>query len=472
MSTRIPTPTLLVAALALAAAFTLTTVAHAAPPAAPPPAGEGDDDEDTGGGPGAAAPAAGIPGDATEVNLVIGENKTIAAVGVKNYSVGARGVAAIKLTSDGANFVVVGKRAGTTTLLLINKDGSQKSYVINVFNRSPDVVKREVDELVQGMPGVKLRRVGSRFFIEGGVGTEGQQKRIERVAGLYPGQVESLVVVGSAPAMRRINIRIDLFFVQYDKTSGFQVGVDFPGKIGGPAVVQSTLQYDFLAGTTTSATATISNQPLPGLDIAQNQGWARIFKQATLITQNGVEATFESGSEQNFLPTGGGGGVVGNIQIQTLFFGMKMTVTPRFDPDSSEIELSVKADNSDAIPPVGSTAIPGRNVSKLNTLVRMRMGQSLVLSGIRSDNDRRRTQGLPFLSQIPVLGFLFGSTEFQRAEVEGAVFIVPSAIEAPKQPVVNVVQDAVKRFEDFNGGRLDRTNGIYDKRPEGWSKAH
>ena len=236
---------------------------------------------------------------AEELNLIVGENKTISALGVKNYSEGAHGVADIKLTTDGSKFVVVGRKPGTTSLLLINKDGTQTKWVINVFTRSPDSVKREVEQLLQDTPGVRVRRVGSRFFIEGGVATKGDAERIQRIADLYPGQVESLVVAGSGAADRKINIRVDFFFVQYDKSSGYAVGMDFPGRFGGD-VIQSRVTYDFLQGATTEATASVVNQPLPGLDLAARKGWAKVLKQSTVITVNGTQASFENGGEQNY----------------------------------------------------------------------------------------------------------------------------------------------------------------------------
>ncbi|MCC6903371.1 MAG: pilus assembly protein N-terminal domain-containing protein, partial [Polyangiaceae bacterium] len=107
-----------------------------------------------------------------ELTLVVGENKTIAATGVKNYSEGVKGVVEVKLTTDNAKFVVAGKKPGTTTLLLINKDDSTTTWVINVFARSPDAVRRELTQLLGEMPGVRVRRVGARFFIEGGVASE------------------------------------------------------------------------------------------------------------------------------------------------------------------------------------------------------------------------------------------------------------------------------------------------------------
>ena len=401
-----------------------------------------------------------------ELTLVVGENKTIPAAGVKNYSEGVKGVVEVKLTTDNAKFVVAGKKPGTTTLLLINKDDSTVTWVINVFARSPDAVRRELTQLLGEMPGVRVRRVGARFFIEGGVASEGDAKRIEKIAALYPGQVESLVVAGGGGvADRKVNIRLDFFFIRYDKTSGYAVGVDWPSRIGGPGVVESQFTYDFLAGTTTTAEASVVSQPLPALDIASRRGWAKVLKQSTVITVTGTKAMWEAGGEQNFPISSGL-----SANIKEITFGTKVEVLPRLDEQTGELEIQVDADVSDLTPPVESTNLPGRNVSKLKTLVRLKLGQSLVLSGIRSTNRRHDIRGLPILSEIPVLGVLFGSHRDSAEDVEGALFIIPTAVESVPKPAIEIVNGALSQFEEYSGD-IEAVNA-YNKRPQQWRKVH
>ncbi|MDD9944387.1 MAG: pilus assembly protein N-terminal domain-containing protein, partial [Myxococcales bacterium] len=131
-----------------------------------------------------------------ELSLAVGENRTLSARGVKSYSLGAAGVAEVRLTPDGQQFVVVAKSPGSTTLLGLYDDGREVLWKINVFARSVKSVEDELQQLLGESLGIRVRRVGSRFFIEGGVGTAEEIKRIEHIARLYAGQVETLVVVG------------------------------------------------------------------------------------------------------------------------------------------------------------------------------------------------------------------------------------------------------------------------------------
>jgi pilus assembly protein CpaC len=342
--------------------------------------------------------------------------------------------------------------------LLIKKDGTQTTLVINVFARPPEVVRRELEQLLEGATGLNVRQVGSRFFIEGGVNTEAEAKRVQQIAALYVGQVESLVTVGGPALDRKFNIRIDFFFVQYDKQSSYAVGVNYPATIGGPSFTQGNVSYDFLAGTTTTATASIVNQPLPGLDIAASRGWAKVMKQATVITQNGTEATFENGGEQNFQITAGL-----TASIQKIQYGTNVVVLPRFDPQTRDMEIRLQADVADLIPPIASTPLPGRQTSKLVTNVHMKLGQSVVLSGIRTQSQRKNIQGLPLLSELPIFGLLFGSHSGSKEDIEGAVFIIPSVVEAVPRNTVDLVSFAMKQYERYTGD-FDDVNA-YDKRP-------
>lgn len=380
-----------------------------------------------------------------EIGIAVGETRTIAAGDVKQYSEGSPGIADVRLTPDGSKFVIVGQRAGSSSLLMIKNDGSQVNWVINVFARSPELVERELTQLLEGYPGLRIRRVGARLFIEGGVANDMEQKRTTQIAQLYPGQVESLVTVGTGAIDRKLNVRIDFFFVQYNKSSNWQIGISWPGKYGGQ-FIQSEIDFDFLSrANPTSAMARVVNQPLPGLDLASQRGWVKVLKQATVITTNGNEARFENGGEVNF-PVNSGFAA----QIEKISFGTNVAVLPRYDPATRNLEVRVQADVADLTPPAASN-LPGRNTAKVSTLVYLKLGQSLVLSGIRTRTERRQSNGIPGLSWIPVLGVLFGSLGDSWEDVEGAVFVIPSVVESVPRGQYDIVKEALEQYEEFSG---------------------
>jgi len=382
-----------------------------------------------------------------EIDVSVGENVTLSAARVRSFSEASSGhTAEVKLTPSGDRFLITGREPGTTTLLLIKHDSTQEQITINVFPRPMRDVEAELRALLEGNPGIGLRRVGSRFFIEGGVSREAELERIQKIASLFPGQAESLVVLGGAAADRKINVRVDFFFVQYDRNRSHSFGIQYPATLGGAGIASLGASYNLTSGVG-GAQAFIANQPLPGLDIAASKGWAKVLKQSSVVTSNGAQATFTSGGEQNFaVATGLTSG------IQAIGFGTDLTVLPRFDPKTGDLEITLSAEVADLTAPItGGTALPARNRSTLSSVVSLELGQSLVLSGIRTQSEIESRRGLPLLSEIPILGALFGSETHVEQDVEGAIFVVPSVLDRLPSDSSRLVEEALAQFDGFDG---------------------
>ena len=398
---------------------------------------------------------------AEEIALAIGETKTVSAKDVRNYSEGSPGIIDVKLTTDNSQFVLVGRKPGSTTMLLIKNDGSQVNLTVHVFARSPAVVEKELTQLLEGIVGVRVKRIGARIVMDGVVSNDAELKRVQHIATLYPNQVESLVTLpgggGASTSDSQYIVRIDFYFIQYDKNSSYGVGLGWPSSVGGDAVVKSNVTFDFIGGSR-AATASITNQPIPRLDIASRKGWAKVLKQATVVTNNGVEANFQNGGEQNFTVNTGL-----TVGVQRISFGTDVTVLPRYNPQKREIEMKLVADVSDLTSSAGATSLPGRNTSKLTTNITLKLGQSIVLSGIRTKTQAHAVTGLPGLSSIPVLGLLFGSHADDELQTEGAIFVVPNVVEAVPSQAAEMVESALAKFADYSGA-VDKVDA-YDKRP-------
>jgi pilus assembly protein CpaC len=342
---------------------------------------------------------------------------------------------------------------------LIYDDGKRGSYEIQVTERSQAAVEQELEALLTGESGVRFRRIGGRFFLEGSVGTEAELKRIQQMAALYPDQVQSLVTVGGGTAAdRSMLVRIDFFFVQYDKSSSYGVGLAWPASIGGNAVLRNNITYDFVAGTTTTAQASVVDQPLPRLDIASNHGWAKILRQASMLTSNGMEANFNSGGEQNFSVNTGL-----TIGLERISFGTVVTVLPRYDAKTQQVDLKLVSDISDLTAPASST-LPGRTYSRLTTNVRLKLGQALVLSGLHSRTQAHSVDGIPGLSAIPLLGLFFGSHSDRESATENAMFVIPSVVESVSNSSLAMIEGALKQYDDYDGD-IEQAHPFTNKPP-------
>lgn len=387
-----------------------------------------------------------------EISLAVNEQYIIPAQGIRSYSEGAPGIVDVRVPSDGSRIILVGMRAGSTSLLVIRSDGSQQTYSINVFRMPMETVRQNLTQLLQGYSGVTINQVGGRLFLEGGVANDQQQRRVQQIAQLYPGQVESLVTIDPTIVERRINVRIDLYFVELSRQASYVFGIRWPAAYGGSGETDS-LRANLLlplinnpmnpVQPSLNLTGIVA-QALPRLDLASNAGWARVHRQSTLITANGVEAKFRSGGEVNVRVANGLTSTVQPIQ-----YGTTLTVTPRFDPSTSRVDVRVVADISELVE--SGTDIPGRNVSQLETLVNLQLGQSMVLGGMRGRALTVGSNGLPGLAQIPVVGALFGSQSRRDQENEMVLFLVPTVIEGMSRQSEDRVANALRSYEEFGG---------------------
>jgi pilus assembly protein CpaC len=392
----------------------------------------------------------------SEITLAVGEQYTMPAGSIRSYSLASEGIVDVRVPSSGDRLLIVGQRAGNTSLLVIRADGSQQTYAITVFRVPVEVVRQQVTQLLQGYNGVSINQIGGRLFLEGGVANEQQQRRVQQIAAIYPGQVESLVSVDPTIVERRINVRVDLYFVELSRNASYIFGIGWPTSIGlaGNDRVQANITY----GPTmpggpnmlqTGLTALVSI-PLPRVDFGASAGWARVHRQATLVTANGNEATYHSGGELNFQISNGLA-----VDIRRIDFGSTITLTPRFDPSTSRVDIRLQADLSDLVE--SGAVLPGRTVSRVNTLVNLQLGQSIMLSGMRGRSSAAGSNGLALLSQIPIIGALFGTQTRRERENEMVVFVVPSVIEGMSRQAEDRVAAALRAYEDFSGNVQDNT---------------
>jgi pilus assembly protein CpaC len=386
----------------------------------------------------------------TEINLVVGGQKVVNAAGVQSFSEGVPGIVQVKVPEDGRRLVVTAVRPGTTTLLLIYANGKQETFLINVYARAPQAIRNELKTLLAGLSGIDIREVGGRIFLDGAVPSADDLARIERIIALYAGQVASLVTVD--PARQRTNIKLDLHFVQLRKNSSYKFGVNWPANIGSHMNAQQSpsvsflYTYDFVMKQTTQNQVVIAENLLPSLDILGQRGWAKVNNTVSVVTTNGGTATYHTGGEVNVKIAV----ALGQSTIQKIPFGVQITVTPRLDPSSGLIVVSIDAEQSQ-LTPIAGQDVPGRILTQTKTNVHVKIGQSIMLSGFKSRDEQLQGIGIPGLMRVPILGYLFRTESDQENQEDNVLFITPTVIEHTSPENVERINDALRKYEDFGG---------------------
>jgi pilus assembly protein CpaC len=347
--------------------------------------------------------------EAETLTMEIGDQVTLPGADVASYSEGTEGIVSVRYDERSTNFVIAAQRAGVTSLLLIYNDGRQVRYRITVSDAAA---------AVEGAGGVPIRQ----------------------------------------------NIRLDMYFLQLRESYSHALGIGWPTSIGG-GTLAFTLSSSIApaADPTLNLTGTI-NQALPRLDLAQSSGWGRVLRQVMLITANGEEATLDTGGEINFQITN-----ALNVEIRTIRYGSVLTVTPRFDSATRRIDLAVSADVSEITAPFQPDGPPGRTRTTVSTLVNLELGESIVLGGAVANTTNESQGGLAGLSQIPILGALFGTNVRAAENTENYLFIVPTVVEAVSRSESDRIGEVLELYRNFGtiGGRGLADIELFEPTPPG-----
>ena len=136
-------------------------------------------------------------------------------------------------------------------------------------------------------------------------------------------------------------------------------------------------------------------------------------------------------------------------ELRSIPYGASLTVTPRLSEDERIIDLEVAAEVSELTE--SQSDVPGRTVSKVETLVHLGLGQSIMLSGLDAESVSTTKEGLPYLSKIPILGLLFGTRSHQEEQAEGLIVITPTVLDQVDRTGKRLLKEALSRFEAFDG---------------------
>jgi pilus assembly protein CpaC len=154
------------------------------------------------------------------------------------------------------------------------------------------------------------------------------------------------------------------------------------------------------------------------------------------MSANRQEANFLAGGEIPIPIATPGPGGQSYVSITYREFGIRLRYTPEILSDSL-ITLAVKPevstlDYTNAIV-ISGFRIPALQTRRVETTVDVRPNQSLIISGLMSENREKARTGIPFLMDIPILGNLFSSTRWQNNETELLVVVTPHIID-PTRP--------------------------------------
>ncbi len=154
------------------------------------------------------------------------------------------------------------------------------------------------------------------------------------------------------------------------------------------------------------------------LSAAATNGQIKIISTPKVVTLNNKAAKISQGQSIPYQTTSAEG-----TKTEFIEAALTLEVTPHITSDGS-IGMKIKASNNSA----GTGSPPAINKKEATTELQVKNGETTVIGGIYVDSDTEEDRGVPFLQDIPLLGWLFKSNTRNKVKTELLIFITPRIV--------------------------------------------
>lgn len=387
------------------------------------------------------------------------------------------------VSAAAGGLLVIGRKVGETNLIL---SGSGRPYIYLVKVTLP--ARAIQSELRRMFPSedIEARAVGGALVLVGAVNSAPVVTQAEEVALGYLAS-PSIAALGVKPKVinllrvkGRQQVQLEVTFAEVQRTSLREMGVNFVGgaengQLGTAFGQAATIDADPRVGSHSvvpgqpaqrfNVDQLTSNPPMGALFFGIRSGafpfaatlnilaenlLAKTLAQPTLVAMSGEKAEFLAGGELPIaVPSG-----PQQISIQFKRFGIQLAFTPTVLDDRTvqlDTGVSVSAPDATLAVSLGGFRVPALTTRSSTTTVRLRDGQSFAIAGLLSSELTNIVRKVPGFGDIPILGALFSSKEYNRKETELVVVVTATLIEPMDTDVVPALpgQDRVSDPSDL-----------------------
>ena len=374
----------------------------------------------------------------------------------------ANGVADLEITLlSPTELFFLGKKAGSMNVVLQSADGRCviKDIIVTI---DPDTLQAKLAELMPEETGIKVKGAENAIVLTGKVS---DAIRLDEVISLATAYGDGKKVVNMLRIGTPQQVMLEVKIAEVSKTLldkfGSSVGIT---RISNGGANSYSLLSNFLSNGGGLLQALRIGRSALNLDGQKDDGLLRILAEPNIMAISGQAASFLSGGKI-FIPvsqdsTGG----KPSITLQEKEFGIGVKFTP-IVLDGTRINLKMVSEVSELLQTgspfttVGgiTSVLPSFTVRRADTTVQLNDGQSFVIAGLIKNNFSETIKRFPGLGEVPVMGALFRSTEFQNDQTELLFVVTPRLVkplaESPRLPTDNHVVPS--RAEVIFGGRLE-----------------
>jgi pilus assembly protein CpaC len=321
-------------------------------------------------------------------------------------------------------------------------------------------IQAAIARMVQGASSVSARSAGTDVILTGTVPNAVAAQQAEAIARGYVGEkaivIDALTVLGSV----QVNVRVRIAEInrQITRQLGFNwqaLGSSSTWRFGlrtGAAITNPAITPLLPLGLAPFSGAPVPNQLGAGVhsgnwdvngivDALAADQLITILAEPNLTAQSGETASFLAGGEFPVPISGATSNGSTTITVDFKQFGVSLAVVPtvvsptrlnlRVRPEVSQLSTN----GAVSVPVSGGTlTIPALTVRRAETTIELGSGQSFAIAGLLQKTTIDATNALPGIGEVPVLGALFKSNDFQRGDSELVIIVTPYLVKPASSP--------------------------------------
>lgn len=441
----------------------------------------------------ASLPPVAAPARADSVSLPVGASDSI-KLGLKKTKIielprNARDIVisdptvAAAVLRDQRRIFLTGMAVGQADLFVLDAGGDQILHLSLQVERDNSALQGLISRLVPDSK-VRVEVINDNIVLSGSVKNAGDSQKAATIAAMFAnggqnstaGQTAQLTATGavaSGGVVRQSSVtnllsiegedqvQLKVSVVEMERTVAKQLGVDLSlqGSVGtlisanalSEAVAQATFDK---AGSDFSAT----------LNALESEGLARKLAEPTLTAISGESATFLAGGEFP-VPTDYDA-TTNKVTYVFKQYGVSLAFTP-VTLSEGRISLKVKTEVSE-LSDDGAVTISGVTIKSLKTrraesTLELPSGGTLALGGLLQDDVSHTIQGTPGLKDLPILGALFRSRDFERKQTELVILVTPYIVRPTSRAALARPDDGYAPASEADTLLLGRLNKVYGK---------
>ena len=378
---------------------------------------------------------------------------------------------------------VLGQQIGDTNVFILDDDGRQILQLEVRVELDLTGLRKAFTSIMPGER-VEVTAVNANVVLTGTVRSSQAAENARLLARRFVDDDESIINMLRIAADHQVMLRVRI--AEMDRSVGKELGfttqIGLRTGIGGKdGKTTATLGSSFGDSPATISGNTFGTTTLNlflgaffetlqfTIDALEVQGLVNTLTQPTLVAISGENANLLVGGE---FPVPISFTVVDDVPIQEIefkSFGILLTFTPVVLSSgliSLKLSTEVSALNFDegggALVTRNGT-IPALDVRRTETTVELPSGGGIVIGGLLQDNIRSAVEGFPGLKDVPVLGALFRSNAFQKAETELVIMVSAYLVNSVSEREFSLPGDGFVSPNDFDLYLLGRLHAVYAK---------